>query len=103
MMKQKSVILATVLFFSLGMMGCGGDTTTSGSCPADTPATCGNGMLEEASEQCDPGGAGVPANFGTKTCGSVIANTTGPLQCGCCMLNTDLCISGSVTTAGTGG
>lgn len=59
-------------------------------CPPDTPATCGNGKLEDY-EMCDP----LPQPHGTwregVNCKS-LANLGGRLTCRCCVPQTDMCI-----------
>ena len=57
--------------------GAGSITTIDPNiCPADTPASCGNGTLD-IGEQCDPGDStsGIPGNFGANTCATVIPGT----------------------------
>lgn len=88
---QRIAMILTVLV-SLAAAGCSSETT-GGSCPAETPATCGNGVVDPG-ETCDQGNrtTGIPANFAGQTCTSLNNLTTGALQCGCCSLVTDLCV-----------
>lgn len=79
----------------------GGDN----GCPADTPSTCGNGQIEMG-EACDEGNPekGIDFNFGTASCKTVLGtNFMGPLQCSCCVINTDMCVEMAPPMGGTSG
>lgn len=99
---MKNVMMALAACLALGMSACGSDDS-GGGCPIDTPATCGDGVLD-VGEMCDQGTPGQSnPNFGNNSCSAMVSGTTGQLRCQCCMVDTTLCIPGQPNVGGNGG
>ena len=102
-MTRTLFFFAVLMVSTSGLLACGGSDSSSNGCPSDTPATCGDGMIQ-GTEQCDPGGInGATSNFGAATCATQVPGTMGSLQCSCCLLVTDMCVGATAGTQGGAG